>query len=92
MRLNEEQLQRLADALLVALTTTGGATLKAERSVVLDRLAGIIRTELGREEDLDREARKLLAAHLKNAPPGVDERKLLQMIKQRLAAEKGIPL
>ena len=92
MRLSEEQLQRLAAALVKVLVTSGRALLKADQEVVLARTVAILRQELAGDLDLDREAQKLLDAHLKQAPPGVDKAKLLQMIKKRLADEKGIPL
>ena len=92
MRLHQEQIQRLAEALADALVKSGGAQLKAERGVVTERIAATIRAELERERDLDREAQRLLETHLKQAPPGVDRHKLLQMIKRRLAEERGIPL
>ncbi len=89
MKFGEEQQQRLAAALLSALLDSGVAVLKAERGVARARIAAIIRRELEGEQDLDREAEQLLAAHLKNAPPGVDRHKLLQMIRKRLADERG---
>jgi hypothetical protein len=92
MRFTDEQIRRLADRLLTALTEQGGARLKAERGKVLARVEGIIRGNLGQEEDLDREARDLMEMHLKQAPPGMDRQKLFLMIKKKLAEEKGIPL
>lgn len=92
MRFNEEQLQRLADHLLTALVERGGTTLKAERGAVLARIVEIVRANLAEEQDLDRQARKLLEAHLHGAPPDVDRQKLFLMIKKKLAEERGIPL
>ena len=34
----------------------------------------------------------LLAAHLRQAPPGIDRQKLLLMIKKKLADERGVSL
>lgn len=92
MRFTDPQIHRLAEALLSALSNRGGARLKAPREKVHARIAAIIRTNLCAEDDLDSEARKLLAEHLRNAPPGMDQQKLLQMIKRRLAEERDIPL
>jgi hypothetical protein len=89
VKFGEEQQQRLAAALLSALLDSGAAVLKVERGVARERIVAIIRRELEGEQDLDREAELLLAAHLKNAPPGVDRHKLLQMIRKRLADERG---
>ncbi len=87
MRFGEEQQQRLAESLLKSLVESGVAVLKADPEVVRDRIVAIMRQEVGRDQDLDREAERLLAAHLKAAPPGVDRQKLLQMIRKRLAEE-----
>lgn len=92
MRFTDQQIRRLADHLLSALTERGGATLKAERGTVLARIEEIVRGNLAEEQDLDREARKLLEAHLQSAPAGVDRQKLLLMIKKKLAEERGFPL
>lgn len=89
MKFGEEQQQRLAAALLDALLESGAAELKAQRDVARDKIAAIIHREFEGEQDIDREAERLLEAHLKNAPPGVDRHKLLQMIRKRLAEERG---
>jgi hypothetical protein len=92
MRFTDEQIRRLSESLLTALVERGGASLKAERGKVLTRIETIIRANLAQEQDLDKKAEELLQAHLRQAPPGVDRQKLLQMIKKKLAEEKGIPL
>ena len=92
MRFTDVQIRRLADALLTDLLERGGARLKAERGRVQGRIEAIIRGNLAEETDLDREAQKLLAAHLRTAPQGIDQQKLLAMIKKKLAEERGVPL
>jgi hypothetical protein len=92
MRFSDEQIHRLAEALLSDLVGRGRARLKADRGRVLSRIEEIIRGNLAQEQDLDREARDMLEAHLKSAPPGIDRQKLFLMIKKKLAEERGIPL
>jgi len=92
MRFTDEQIRRLADGLLTELLEKGGARLKAERGLVQGRIEAIIRGNLAEEADLDREAHKLLEAHLRGAPPGIDQQKLLAMIKKKLAEDRGLPL
>jgi hypothetical protein len=92
MRFTDEQIRRLAGALLTDLLERGGARLKAERGLIQGRIETIIRRNLAEEADLDREAQKLLAAHLRGAPAGIDQQRLLAMIKKKLAEEKGMPL
>jgi hypothetical protein len=92
MRFSDEQIERLAEAILTDMTGKGRGRLKAERGKVKRRIEEIIQSNLAQEQDLDREARDLLETHLKNAPPGMDRQKLFVMIKKRLAEERGIPL
>lgn len=92
MRISDQQIRRLADRVLADLIDKGGASLKAERGRVRVRIEEIVRRNLAEELDLDRDARKLLEAHLAQAPAGVDRQKLFLMIKKRLAEERDIPL
>lgn len=92
MALSDPQLTQLAESLLTALLQRGGATLQAERSKALQCIMTVIRNSEAEEQALDREARKLLEAHLEAAPVGIDQQKLLTMIKRKLAEAKGIPL
>ena len=92
MRLTDNQIERVAAVLLKALTEQANATLKAPPGKVKDRIAAIIRANLAEEQALEVEAKRLLAAQLKNAPAGIDQHRLLQMIKKKLAEDRGIPL
>lgn len=87
--LGAEQQKRLAEALLAALEKSGAVVFKAPSGTVCARIAALLQAEQAQGEDLEAEAQKLLDLHLKNAPTGVDRHKLLQMIKQRLAVERG---
>lgn len=92
MRLNERQIHRLADSLLSALLSEGGATLKRERGLALARIEAIILDNLHQEELLMKQARSLLESHLKAAGGDVDRHRMLQMIVRKLAEEKDFPL
>lgn len=92
MQLSEDQIQRLADNLLSALLGSGSTVLKTERGRAIEAIVAIVRAELDRERDLEREALEVLETHLASAPEGIDRHRLLQMIKKRLAEERGIPL
>lgn len=92
MRLTDPQIDRIADTLLNALLSEGGARLKEPRGKVLERIGAVIRDNLEAERTIDREARTLLEAHLKSTGGDVDEHMLLTMIKKKLAEEKDFPL
>ena len=92
MKLKEAQIARLAEQVLERLTAAELITLKAERGVVLDRIKKVIAADAKGEEDLEREAERLLEQTLRSMRGGVgiDRHKMLKMIKERLAKEKGI--
>ena len=91
-RFTDLQLQRIAERLLDDLLAHGGARLKGERRRTLATIVATLRSNLDQEQNLDADAKALLDAHLKQAPPGVDRQKLFLMIKKKLAEERGIPL
>lgn len=92
VRLNEIQLQRLAERLLSDLVNEAGAKTKAERGRILASITATMKTNLDQEQSLEKDAMVLLEAHMRQAPPGIDRQKLLMMIKKKLAEERGVPL
>jgi hypothetical protein len=60
MRFTDQQIRRMADHLLSALVNGGEATLKAERGIVQARMEEIIRAELAKEQELDKEVLELM--------------------------------
>lgn len=92
MSLNNEQIRRLADTALTALIDRGGATLKVERGQAIAKIVAVVEADQQIETALDRQAEKLLAAHLRGGSGDVDERKLFTMIKKKLADDQGYPL
>ena len=92
MRLTETQIQRLASLLLASLIDRRQAVLKENRDKVEGVIREVIHANLAAEQELEREARKMVEVHSRQAPPDLDRQKLFQMIKKRLAEEKGFPL
>ncbi len=92
MRLKEAQIARLAEQVLERLTDAGLITLKAERGIVLDRIKGVVAADAQGEDNLEKEAERLLEQTLRSMGGGIgiDRHKMLKMIKERLAKEKGI--
>jgi hypothetical protein len=90
MRLTEAQIHRLADALLDALLQRAGGKLKSGRPAVLARIEETIRQNMAAEAALEKEAEKILSAQA--VPASADRQKLLQLVKKRLAEQKGFPL
>ena len=92
MRLTETQIHRLAERLLTSLTENRQAVLKASRDKIEESIREVLRENFAAEQELEREARNLVDIHSRQAPPDLDRQKLFQMIKKRLAEEKGFPL
>ena len=95
MRLKEEQIQRLAEKVYNDLSADGLITLLRERGAVVEGIAKAIAGDIGREQSLERDAERLLnetIAGLGRAAVDIDQRKMLRMIKDRLAKERKIVL
>lgn len=88
----EEQFSRIAARMLQALKDDGGATFKAGEIPLRARITQVLLREEAVIDDLDRQANVLLNEHLRGAPPGIDRQRMLLMIRNKLAKEKGIPL
>jgi hypothetical protein len=95
MRLKDEQIQRLADKVFNDLTADGLITPRRERGAVVEGIAKAIAGDISREQSLERDAERLLnetIAGLGRAAVEIDQRKMLRMIKEKLAKERKIVL
>lgn len=95
MRLKDEQIQRLAEKVYNDLSADGLITPRRERGAVVGGIAGAISADISREQALERDAERLLnetIAGLGRAAADIDQRKMLRMIKEKLAKERKIVL
>jgi len=95
MRLKEEQIQRLAEKVYNDLSADGLITPHRERGAVVEGIARAIAGDISREQALERDAERLLnetIAGLGRAAVEIDQRKMLRMIKEKLAKERKIVL
>jgi len=94
MRLNDEQIGRLAAKVLHDLIAAELITLRASQGGVLDGVKAAIAADLKGEESLEKDAEKLLDETLRNmkGASGIDRHKMLRMIKDKLAKERKIVL
>ena len=91
MRIREGELQNLAAAIVDALLKQGFVRPKRDASVLRQRVVGLIADNLKEEEALEAEAERLAQAHARQMT-GMDQRKIIQGIKERLARERGFSL
>jgi len=95
MRLKDEQIKRLAEKVCNDLVTEGLITPRRERGAVVEGIAAAIAHDFGREQTLERDAERLLdetIAAMGRGAADIDRRKMLRMIKEKLAKERKIVL
>jgi hypothetical protein len=95
MRLKEDQIQRLSEKIYNDLSAGGLITPRRERGAVVEGIAKAILRDVNGEQNLERDAEKLLdetIAGLGRAAADIDRRKMLRMIKEKLAKERKIVL
>jgi hypothetical protein len=95
MRLKENQIKRLAEKIYNDLSVEGLVTPRGERGAVVEAIVRAITLDFSREQTLELDAERLLdqtiSAMGKNAED-IDRRKMLRMIKEKLAKDRKIVL
>jgi len=95
MRLKEEQIKRLAEKVYGDLLADGLVTPRSERGAAVEGIARVIAGDFVREQSLERDAERLLdetVAAMGRGAADIDRRKMLRMIKEKLARERKIVL
>jgi len=91
MRLRAAEIEQLAAAITTALVAHEFVHVKAPPAVITQRIAALITRNFDEERALEDEAERLAAAHARQMV-GMDHRKIVQGIKDRLARERGFSL
>jgi hypothetical protein len=95
MRLKEEQIRGLADKVYNDLASDNLITPRGERSAVIDGIVGAISRNFVAVQKLGLDAEKLLDETLAGMGSGaaeIDRRRMLKMVKEKLAKERNIVL
>jgi len=95
MHLKDEQVARLAERIILDLTSSGLIQLKSERGAALKAVKAAISSDLKQEEALERDAETLLDQTLRSmgsGASGIDRHKMFRMIKDKLAKDRNIIL
>ncbi len=93
MRLSKEQIEKIARLILENLKKKELILFKASEDVVLERIIEIITADIKKEDELDKEVERILSQHTGEIESGrIDYRKMFNMIKHKLARERGIVL
>ncbi|NOT53389.1 MAG: DUF507 family protein [Deltaproteobacteria bacterium] len=92
MRVPESSCQHIADRMLTVLSEKNLIRLRGERKSLVDKVTATLLDNFRQEEVIEKDAERLADEHLRSAPGGVDRRRVVQMIKQRLAEERRFAL
>lgn len=84
-------MSHLAEDIAAALSKLECVRLKAKEKEVAARISQLIVENLKAEQALEEEAERLAAKHSRQMA-GMDQRKVIEGIKARLAKERGFPL
>ncbi len=81
----------MATAIVGALLKQGFVHFKRDPSVARERIVELMARNLEQEQELEEEAERLAQSHARQMA-GMDQRKIIQGIKERLARERDFPL
>ena len=93
MKLTTEQVEKITKLVLEDLKAKKLITLKADETVVLKRMEEILFADLRAEDELDREVEGMIKTHTETIDSErIDYRRMFNMVKHKLARERGIIL
>ena len=91
MRYSETACRHAAEVLVTTLCEKDLVRLRTDKKAVTAKLVAALLDNFRQEEALEKEAERLAEEHLRSAR-GLDRHKVTQLIKQRLAEERGFVL
>jgi hypothetical protein len=91
MKLKPAIIEKLSDLLVKNLQDHGSLVLKTDAEKVLAKVKDIITKNFAEEEEIEQEAREILASH-SGQIRDVDEHRLFLLTKQRIAQKRGFVL
>lgn len=91
MKLTKEQIEKLSALVIEKLKGKDLVVFKAAEPKVLERVNEIILANLRAEDSLDKEVEEILKSHSVEGQK-IDYRKMFNMVKGKLARERGIIL
>jgi len=91
MKLRDGEIQRIATTVLGRLEKTGMLRIVANRTALEQRIVAALRANIRAEEEIEAEAVRFADSHSRELV-GMDRHKILQMVKERIAKERGFTL
>lgn len=91
MRVSSADINGLAERIVAALLKQGYVKPRGDKAALSKRVAELILRNLEEEVALEAEAEKMADKHMRTMA-GMDQRRVIDMIKKKLAEEKGFTL
>ncbi|MCC2642138.1 MAG: uncharacterized protein K0S45_2551 [Nitrospira sp.] len=93
MRLTKERIHHMAESMIARLHELGYVQVTGDRKALRESLEQTMTEELGAEDRLNVEVRRLMQTYERQIEQGqVDYQKMFTMIKQKLVRDRGIIL
>lgn len=90
MRLKESQVKYICQNVLLTLRSKQLITLNKSDSEILSKMEAIFLAELRIEDEINKEAERLLDQAIGRGGPNVDREKMFQLIKKQLIKDKKV--
>jgi hypothetical protein len=91
MKLRDGEMVRIASSMLTRLERAGLLRITKNRSTVEQRIVAALRANIRAEEDIEAAAERFAESHSRELV-GMDRHKVLQLVKERIAKERGFTL
>jgi hypothetical protein len=91
VRLKDAEMQRIATAIVDRLEKAAMMRSTTAKADLVKRIVGAFRANIRAEEEIEAEAEKFADAH-KREMVGMDRHRVLQLVKERIAKERGFTL
>jgi hypothetical protein len=91
MKLRDGEMQRIATSVLARLEKAGLMRITGQRAAIEQRIVAGLRANIRAEEEIEAEAARFAESHSRELV-GMDRHKVLQLVKERIAKEKGFTL
>jgi len=91
MKLRDGEMQRIATSVLTRLEKAGMLRITKNRTAVEQRIVAALRANIRAEEDIEAAAERFAESHSRELV-GMDRHKVLQLVKERIAKERGFTL
>lgn len=90
MRLKEFQVKQICQKLLLTLRSKQLINLKKSEPEILAKMEEIFIKDLKVEDDINREAEKILEQYARQMGDKIDKQKMFQLIKRQLIKDKNV--